>query len=187
MNDPIAELGKLLQDAGATVKFGLRAQGHLPTIERMLDEGASWHAIGRAIGWSKHAACEYYTIHLREDAKAAQAAWVAELAELRAALKSCEEATCANFDAVSAERDHLCSALATAQAERSEALMECNCAVLERDAALQRAEQAEAALAQAQATLQDVRDDLASDEALGCEPDLSDYVARLSATLEATR
>ena len=74
MSDPIAELGKLLQDVGATVKFGLRAQGHLPTIERMLNEGASWHAIGRAIGWDKHAACEHYTIHLREEAKAAQAA-----------------------------------------------------------------------------------------------------------------
>jgi hypothetical protein len=49
------------------------------------------------------------------------------------------------------ERDRLRTALATAQAERSEALLECNCAVLERDAALQRAEQAEAALAQAQA------------------------------------
>lgn len=49
------------------------------------------------------------------------------------------------------EIDHLRTALATAQAERSEALAECNCAVLERDAALQRAEQAEAALAQAQA------------------------------------
>jgi hypothetical protein len=69
------------------------------------------------------------------------------------------------------ERDRLRAALATAQAERSEALAECNCAVLERNAALrraneqeasaemaehdadaqeQRAEQAEAALAQAQ-------------------------------------
>ena len=66
------------------------------------------------------------------------------------------------------ERDRLRAALATAQAERAEALMECNCAVLERDAALRRAkdaederaedvavyrsraEQAEAALAQAQ-------------------------------------
>lgn len=45
------------------------------------------------------------------------------------------------------ERDRLRAALATAQAERSEALMECNCAVLERDAALQRAEQAEHAAA----------------------------------------
>lgn len=49
------------------------------------------------------------------------------------------------------EIDHLRTALATAQAERSEALLECNCAVLERDAALRRAEQAEAALAQAHA------------------------------------
>jgi hypothetical protein len=46
---------------------------------------------------------------------------------------------------VSAALDDLRAALATAQAERAEALMECNCAVLERDAALQRAEQAEAA------------------------------------------
>ena len=59
-----------------------------------------------------------------------------------------------DFEAVDNGRCPLClservdaleAALATAQAERSEALMECNCAVLERDAALQRAEQAEAA------------------------------------------
>lgn len=52
---------------------------------------------------------------------------------------------------ISVALDTLRAAIATAQAERSEALAECNCAVLERDAALQRAEQAEAALAQAQA------------------------------------
>ena len=67
MSNPVTELGKLLEAAGATVQFGLRAQGHLPTIERMLTEGASWHAIGRAIGWDKHAACEHYAIHMRDE------------------------------------------------------------------------------------------------------------------------
>jgi hypothetical protein len=39
---------------------GLRAQGHLPTIERMLGEGASWSDIGRAIGWHGPTAREWY-------------------------------------------------------------------------------------------------------------------------------
>jgi hypothetical protein len=64
-----------------------------------------------------------------------------------------------DFEAVDNGRCPLClservdalEAALAAQAERSEALLECNCAVLERDAALRRAEQAEAALAQSQA------------------------------------
>lgn len=42
------------------VLFGLRAQGHLPTVERMLAEGASWEKIGRKIGWDGATAERFY-------------------------------------------------------------------------------------------------------------------------------
>lgn len=35
----------------ARISFGLQAQGHVPTIERMLSDGASWEQVGAAIGW----------------------------------------------------------------------------------------------------------------------------------------
>lgn len=41
---------------GVTIRFGLRQQGHLPTVKRMLAEGASWGDIGRAIGWDPQTA-----------------------------------------------------------------------------------------------------------------------------------
>lgn len=34
-----------------TPLFGLRAQGHVPLITRMLASGWGWEIIGRAIGW----------------------------------------------------------------------------------------------------------------------------------------
>lgn len=42
------------------VKLGLRAQGHIPTIERLLADGASWDVIGRAIGWHGDTARQWY-------------------------------------------------------------------------------------------------------------------------------
>lgn len=42
------------------IKFGLRAQGHIPNVERMLAEGKSWEEIGNAIGWHGPTAKEYY-------------------------------------------------------------------------------------------------------------------------------
>jgi hypothetical protein len=33
------------------VVFGLRAQGHIPTVRAMLRAGRSWEEIGREIGW----------------------------------------------------------------------------------------------------------------------------------------
>lgn len=58
--DIAAELGKLLDEAGATVKFGLRQQGHVPTVERMLRERKTWAEIGEAIGWDGNTAAEWY-------------------------------------------------------------------------------------------------------------------------------
>ena len=46
--------------ANAEFRFGLRAQGHIPTVERMLSEGKSWKEIGEAIGWCASTAREYY-------------------------------------------------------------------------------------------------------------------------------
>jgi hypothetical protein len=58
--DPWKELVQLLKEANTPIKFGLRAQGHIPTIERMLASGSSWEAIGKAIGWDPQAAKEWY-------------------------------------------------------------------------------------------------------------------------------
>jgi hypothetical protein len=52
--DPVDEF------RSAKVVFGLRAQGHIPTIERMLAEGASWPEIGDAICWCPDTAREWY-------------------------------------------------------------------------------------------------------------------------------
>lgn len=49
--DAVRQLVELLKDSGATVQFGLRAQGHLQKVRAMLADGASWEAIGDAIGW----------------------------------------------------------------------------------------------------------------------------------------
>ena len=58
--DAVGELAELLQSVGATVKIGLRAQGHLPTVNRMLVEGKTWDEIGAAIGWNGQAAAKWY-------------------------------------------------------------------------------------------------------------------------------
>jgi len=42
------------------VVFGLRAQGHLSTVERMLLVGASWEQIGREIGWDPATAERFF-------------------------------------------------------------------------------------------------------------------------------
>ena len=46
--------------ANAKIAFGLRQQGHLPTVERMLADGKSWEEIGKAIGWCPITAKEFY-------------------------------------------------------------------------------------------------------------------------------
>jgi hypothetical protein len=56
------QLGELLQEAGATLRIGLRQQGHLPIVERMRAEGASWDEIGSAIGWAGHAVEKWYAM-----------------------------------------------------------------------------------------------------------------------------
>lgn len=60
MNDPVKELADLLRELDAPIKFGLRAQGHLPKVREMLAQGMPWHDIGRAIGWHGEAVREWF-------------------------------------------------------------------------------------------------------------------------------
>jgi len=46
--------------SGLRLAFGLRAQGHIPAIERMLAEARCWDEIGRVIGWCPKTAAKYY-------------------------------------------------------------------------------------------------------------------------------
>ena len=48
----------------APVLCGLKQQGHLPTIERMLKHGATWDEIGEEIGWCPETAKEHYSWYL---------------------------------------------------------------------------------------------------------------------------
>ena len=64
---PCEQLGRLLEEAGAELRIGLRAQGHLPTVERMLASGETWEAIGRAIGWDGKAAERWYAMEKTHD------------------------------------------------------------------------------------------------------------------------
>lgn len=48
------------------ILFGLKAQGHIPTIERMLKEGATWKEIGKKIGWCPETAKEDYGRYVKD-------------------------------------------------------------------------------------------------------------------------
>ena len=43
-----------------SVVFGLKAQGHIPTIERMLKENKTWVEIGKTINWDGETARQHY-------------------------------------------------------------------------------------------------------------------------------
>lgn len=58
--NPYREFMDLFGDLPILV--GLRQQGHLPTVERMLSEGRSWEEIGKAIGWDGGAAQRWYAL-----------------------------------------------------------------------------------------------------------------------------
>ena len=47
---------------GVPIKIGLRQQGHIPTVERMLAHGATWDEIGKAIGWHGPTAQRWYEL-----------------------------------------------------------------------------------------------------------------------------
>lgn len=54
----IDELMKKLLNA--PIAFGLRAQGHLPIVNKMVDDGKTWQEIGQKIGWDPDTARRYY-------------------------------------------------------------------------------------------------------------------------------
>lgn len=82
--DLVKELCDLLDTSGAKVQFGLRAQGHIPTIDRMLSDGSTWEDIGRAIGWVGDAARRDYETDQR--IQALQRANVPVLVEILTAM-----------------------------------------------------------------------------------------------------
>jgi FMN phosphatase YigB (HAD superfamily) len=51
------------------VNIGLEQQGHIPTVEKMLEDGMSWDEIGKAIGWHGPTANQWYIAHLRAQAQ----------------------------------------------------------------------------------------------------------------------
>lgn len=58
----VERLGELLREAGVTVRFGLRQQGHFDRVTEMRAAGASWDDIGRAISWNGQAVEKCYAI-----------------------------------------------------------------------------------------------------------------------------
>jgi hypothetical protein len=68
--DAWRELDELLRDSGVRIKFGLVQQGHIPTIERMLKDGATWDEIGKEIGWYPPTAREWYERYRRRKEQA---------------------------------------------------------------------------------------------------------------------
>lgn len=54
------ETMKLLESLHIPFVFGLEAQGHIPTVERMLAEDATWDEIGKAIGWHGPAVADFF-------------------------------------------------------------------------------------------------------------------------------
>lgn len=64
----IDDLATLLRELDVPIAIGLRQQGHLPAVKRMLAEGKSWEEIGAAIHWHPKAAEEWFRIEDRSAA-----------------------------------------------------------------------------------------------------------------------
>lgn len=58
--DAVKDLCEILREGKIQVRFGLVAQGHIPTIEKALSDGKSWAEIGKLIGWCPKTAEKYY-------------------------------------------------------------------------------------------------------------------------------
>jgi hypothetical protein len=52
------------------VVFGLKAQGHIPTVESMIKNGSTWEEIGKKINWDGETACRHYMWHLQAENEA---------------------------------------------------------------------------------------------------------------------
>jgi hypothetical protein len=66
----------------APIKFGLEAQGHIPTITWMLSEGATWDTISAKIGWDRTTARTHYEKLVGEESTRSLRAVLAESIEL---------------------------------------------------------------------------------------------------------
>lgn len=118
---PMSVLGRLLRESGASVQIGLKAQGHIPTVEGMLDDYKSWDEIGKAIGWNPEAAKDWYIAYLRR-----------ELAEVRTPPKVGDDPLTTTIDAEAFERIAEAAMLAVVivdgwEGSQSSALLEDGC------------------------------------------------------------
>lgn len=59
---------KIFEKLNVPILFGLEAQGHIGTIEKMLAEGKNWDEIGNAIGWHGPTAEKYYINYTKKKA-----------------------------------------------------------------------------------------------------------------------
>ena len=55
---------KKLFPPNTKILFGLKAQGHIPTIEHMLNKNCSWDEIGKEINWIGSTAKKHYQEYL---------------------------------------------------------------------------------------------------------------------------
>jgi hypothetical protein len=73
MNKLMEDFAKKLDKKDLKIVFGLEAQGHIPTIEKILDDLGSndyaWEKIGKEIGWCDKTARNHYITYLREKYK----------------------------------------------------------------------------------------------------------------------
>ena len=60
----VSMLSEILRSSGARIRFGLEAQGYIPTVEAMLALGSTWAEIGSAIGWHGPTVERFYSMYL---------------------------------------------------------------------------------------------------------------------------
>lgn len=61
------EFDALLRSGNVKVLIGLRQQGHIETVERMLTEGKTWDEIGATIHWHGPTAKRWYEMETRKN------------------------------------------------------------------------------------------------------------------------
>ena len=74
-SEAVVALDQILRDCDLQVRIGLRAQGHMPAVEKMLRDGKTWDDIGAAIGWHGPSVREWWSREVLAD--------LAELSRLR--------------------------------------------------------------------------------------------------------
>ncbi len=83
------------------IVFGLEAQGHIPTIEAMLNDGEEWPEIGRRIGWDWKTAKAYYQRFLSNsptsDVPASDTAPISPSSETAGTVEVCPECDIAGY------------------------------------------------------------------------------------------